>query len=51
MNAEQCKKLVPWIEENIETFTYPKSKDAMQKILEYAKRAIDLNTGIIIDMM
>lgn len=50
LNVEQCKKLVPWIEKNINKFTITKGKEIVVKILEYANRAIYLNTGIIIDI-
>lgn len=49
LNAEKCKKLIPWIEKNIDTFVNPKGKEAVEKILVFAKRAVELNTGIIIE--
>lgn len=46
--VEQCVKLKAWIEERLTRETCPALKPVYEKILEYAIKAIDLGTGIII---
>ncbi|MDD7298176.1 hypothetical protein SAMN05720469_102172 [Fibrobacter intestinalis] len=46
--VEQCVKLKTWIEKRFQQETCPALKPVYEKILEYAIKAIDLGTGIII---
>ena len=50
LDADKCKKLIPWLEESIKKESNGKVIDTYNKLKEFAKRAIDLNTGIIIEM-
>ena len=46
--VEQCVKLKNWIEKLFQQEICPALKPVYEKILEYAIKAIDLGTGIII---
>lgn len=50
LDAKKCKKLIPWLEENVKKESNAKVIDIYNKLHEFAKRAVDLNTGIIIEM-
>ena len=50
LDAKKCKILISWLEENTKKESNAKVVDIYNKLKEFAKRAVDLNTGIIIEM-
>ena len=50
LDANKCKKLISWLEENTKKESNAKVVEIYNKLKEFAKRAVDLNTGIIIEM-
>ena len=50
LDAKKCKKIIQWLKENVKRESNAKVKDIYNKLHEFAKRAVDLNTGIIIEM-
>ena len=50
LDANKCIKLISWLEENINKESQAKVIDIYKKLLEFAKRAVELKTGIIIEM-
>ena len=50
LDAKKCRKLIPWLEENIKKETKTEVIDIYNKLKEFANRAVDLSTGIIIEM-
>lgn len=50
LDIGQCKLLVPWLEKRLER-PCPHPLDAFYpKLLEFARRAIELGTGVVIDL-
>ncbi len=49
-NAEQCKKIIKWLEKNIDNEDNIKLKDHLTILLQYAKEAVELGTWIIIEI-
>lgn len=46
----KCKKLLSWIEENINKFSDPMLVGLLNILLDYCSIAINLKTGIIIEL-
>lgn len=45
-----CAKIRPWLEERLASESVPEFLiDPFKKLLEYVARAIDLNTGVVIE--
>jgi len=49
-NAEQCKILSKWIEERLLKPVVPRYKEMLEVLKDYCQRAIELNTGVYIDL-
>ena len=50
ISAEMCKELVTMLNNLPQGFVPKENREAVDVLLEYAKRAIDYNTGIEIEM-
>ena len=49
-NAEQCALLSNWIEERINKPIEPRYKEILEVLNNYCKRAVTLNTGVVIEL-
>lgn len=49
-NAEKCKILLRWIEERLLKPAVPRYKEMLEVLKDYCQRAIELNTGVYIDL-
>ncbi len=49
-NAEKCKILLGWIEERLLKPAVPRYKEMLEMLKNYCQRAIELNTGVYIDL-
>ena len=50
-NVDQCKKIIPIMTEEIKKVKNNKVENMYNKLIEFSKRAIELNTGIIIETL
>ncbi|MCR5149701.1 MAG: hypothetical protein K6B52_00555 [Clostridiales bacterium] len=49
-NADKCKTLLRWIEERLLKPAVPRYKEMLEILRDYCRRAIELNTGVYIDL-
>lgn len=49
-DKEQCVKLAGWLEGRLAGELDPRLREPYEKLLEYAKRAIELGTGVEVEM-
>lgn len=50
LTADQCDLLVPWLEKRLER-SCPYPLDTFYpKLLEFARRAVELGTGVVVDL-
>jgi hypothetical protein len=50
LNADKCKKLKGWLEERLQRDVPETFKPIYEKLLEFSSRAIELNTGVEIEL-
>lgn len=50
LNANQCKQLIPWLEERLKRRNPYLLDEFYEKLLEYSRRAVALGTGIVLDL-
>ena len=50
LNADKCKKLKSWLEERLQRDVSETLKPIYEKLLEFSSRAIELNTGVEIEL-
>ena len=50
LNAEQCKLMIKWLEQRLNKPVHPRLKEIYHKLIEFANKAIKLNTGIVFDL-
>ncbi len=48
-NAEKCKLLHGWLTERLEKPIVPRLEELYRKLDEFTLRAIDLNTGVVVE--
>ena len=49
-NASKCAKLEKWIEERLHKPLVPRYKEILETLKDYCHRAVELNTGVMIDL-
>ena len=49
-DAKQCKKLLEWINERLKKPIIPRYEKLLCVLKDFCSRAIELNTGVIIDL-
>lgn len=50
LNADQCKLMLTWLQQRIKKPMDPRLEEIYHKLIEYANKAIELNTGIVFDL-
>lgn len=50
LDAEKCKVMIPWLKKNIKSESRKDIVLFYNKLLEFSNKAIELKTGIIIEM-
>lgn len=50
LDAGQCALLKPWLEERLKGDVIPEFRPVYEKLLEFATRAIELNTGVVVEL-
>ena len=50
LNADKCKKLKGWLEKRLQRDVPETFKPIYEKLLEFSSRAIELNTGVEIEL-
>lgn len=50
LNAEQCKLMLGWLEQRLRETVNPRLETIYRKLIEFARKAIELNTGIVFDL-
>ena len=50
LNAEQCKLMLDWLEQRLTKPANPRLGTIYRKLVEFANKAIELNTGIVFDL-
>ncbi len=50
LNAEQCKLMLGWLEQRLKKPISPRLETIYRKLIEFASKAIKLNTGIVFDL-
>ncbi len=50
LNAEQCKLMLGWLEQRLKEPVNPRLETIYRKLIEFAHKAIELNTGIVFDL-
>lgn len=49
-NAEKCGKLSEWIKERLEQPVSARYREILETLMSYCERAIELNTGVVIEL-
>ena len=49
-DTEHCKLLAAWLSERMKRPAPPILQDFYEKLLEYAERAIELGTGVVVEL-
>lgn len=49
-DTEHCKLLAAWLRERMKRPVPPILQDFYEKLLEYAERAIELGTGVVVEL-
>jgi len=49
-DAAKCAKLEKWIEERLHKPLFPRYKEMLEVLKDYCHRAVELNTGVMIDL-
>ena len=50
LNAEQCKLMLGWLEQRLTEPVTSRLETIYRKLVEFANRAIELNTGIVFNL-
>ncbi len=50
LNAEQCKLMLGWLEQRLREPVNPRLETIYRKLIEFANKSIELNTGIVFDL-
>lgn len=50
LNAEQCKLMLGWLKQRLTKPIEPRLETIYRKLVEFANKAIELNTGIVFDL-
>lgn len=50
LNARQCKLMLGWLEQRLKKPISPRLETIYRKLIEFASKAIKLNTGIVFDL-
>ncbi|WP_244609154.1 hypothetical protein [Bifidobacterium moukalabense] len=50
LNAEQCKLMLGWLEQRLKEPVNPRLETIYRKLVEFARKAIKLDTGIVFDL-
>ncbi len=50
LNADKCKKIIEWLDDRLTKPTPPVLKPFYEKLREYSFRAVELNTGVEIQL-
>ncbi len=50
LDVGQCALLKPWLEERLKGNVIPEFRSIYEKLLEFATRAIELNTGVVVEL-
>ncbi len=50
LNAEQCKLMLGWLEQRLREPVNPRLETIYRKLVEFANKSIELNTGIVFDL-
>ncbi len=50
LNADQCKMMLEWLEQRVTESIHPRLETLYRKLIEFAGKAIELNTGIVFDL-
>ncbi len=50
LNAEQCKLMLGWLEQRLTEPVASRLETIYRKLVEFANRAIELNTGIVFNL-
>lgn len=49
-NAEKCRKLIEWIRERFKQPVSARYREILETLMGYCERAIELNTGVVIEL-
>lgn len=49
-DAKQCEKLMEWLEDRLQAPCSSRLRHLYDTLLEYAKRAVELGTGVIVEL-
>lgn len=49
-DKEKCVKLAKWLEEQLAGELDPRLREPYGKLLEFARRAVELGTGVVVEM-
>lgn len=49
-DASKCAKLKEWIDERLQKPTVPRYREILEVLRDYCRRAVELNTGVVIDL-
>lgn len=49
-NCEKCAKLKEWIDERLKKTMEPRYRELLNVLNDYCTRAIELNTGVVIEL-
>ena len=50
LNAKQCALMREWLEQRLKEPIHPRLETIYRKLIEFAGKAIELNTGIVFDL-
>ncbi len=50
LNADQCRLMLGWLERRVTEPIHPRLETLYRKLIEFAGKAIELNTGIVFDL-
>lgn len=50
LNAGQCRLMLGWLERRLKEPVSPRLETIYRKLVEFANKAIELNTGIVFDL-
>ena len=50
LNAKQCALMREWLEQRLKEPIHPRLETIYRKLIKFASKAIELNTGIVFDL-